>query len=151
MYDVCIMQLSEELARTFAAMGRFLREREGDLAPTDVAVLVRLAGQQCTRSRDLAQAEGLDPSTMSRRLASLAERGLVERHPDPADRRAQVLGLTQAGLEALTQERARRVELVTDTLADWPETEKAQLADLLGRLADSLESARGTHTSGQSP
>ncbi|GAA4881123.1 MarR family winged helix-turn-helix transcriptional regulator [Serinicoccus chungangensis] len=145
------MQLSEELARTFAAMGRFLREREGDLAPTDVAVLVRLAGQQCTRSRDLAQAEGLDPSTMSRRLASLAERGLVERHPDPADRRAQVLGLTQAGLEALTQERARRVELVTDTLADWPETEKAQLADLLGRLADSLESARGTHTSGQSP
>ncbi|WP_298750047.1 MarR family winged helix-turn-helix transcriptional regulator [uncultured Serinicoccus sp.] len=145
------MQLSEELARTFAAMGRFLREREGDLAPTDVAVLVRLAGQQCTRSRDLAQAEGLDPSTMSRRLASLAERGLVERHPDPADRRAQVLGLTEAGLAALTQERARRVELVTDTLADWPEGEKAQLADLLGRLADSLESARGTHTSGQSP
>ncbi|WP_299520362.1 MarR family winged helix-turn-helix transcriptional regulator [uncultured Serinicoccus sp.] len=145
------MQLSEELARTFAAMGRFLREREGDLAPTDVAVLARLAGQQCTRSRDLAQAEGLDPSTMSRRLASLAERGLVERHPDPADRRAQVLGLTEAGLAALTQERARRVELVTDTLADWPEAEKAQLADLLGRLADSLESARGTHTSGQSP
>lgn len=145
------MQLSEELARTFAAMGRFLREREGDLSRTDFAVLIRLAGQQCTRSRDLAHAEGLDPSTMSRRLSSLAERGLIERHPDPADRRAQVLSLTETGRRALAQERDRRVDLVTDTLADWPEQDKAQLADLLGRLADSLEAVRGGPTAGQSP
>lgn len=145
------MQLSEELARTFVAMGRFLHEREGELSRTDVLVLARLANRQCTRSRDLARAEGLDPSTMSRRLASLAERGLIERHPDPADGRAHVLGLTDTGRRALAQERVRRVELVTDTLADWPEQDKAQLADLLGRLADSLESARGTPTPEQSP
>ncbi|WP_281966076.1 MarR family winged helix-turn-helix transcriptional regulator [Serinicoccus marinus] len=136
------MQLSEELARTFTAMGRLLREREGELSRSDVGVLVRLAGQECTRSRDLARAEGLDPSTMSRRLASLAERGLVQRHPDPEDRRAQVLGLTAAGRAALAAERSRRVELVTATLADWPAHDQQRLADMLARLADSIEQAQ---------
>ena len=91
------------------------------------------------------------PSPRCRRLSSLAERGLIERHPDPADRRAQVLSLTETGRRALAQERDRRVDLVTDTLADWPEQDKAQLADLLGRLADSLEADRGGPTAGQSP
>ncbi|ANS79579.1 Transcriptional regulator, MarR family [Serinicoccus hydrothermalis] len=109
-------------------------------------MLVRLAGRQCTRSRDLARAEGLDPSTMSRRLASLEERGLIQRHPDPDDRRAQVLGLTAQGRETLSAERARRVTLITDTLSDWPEHERDQLAALLGRLADSIDAARDGHT-----
>lgn len=141
------MQLSDELARTFTAMGRFLRDREGELSRTDVVVLASLADQRCTRSRDLARAEGLDPSTMSRRLASMEQRGLIERHPDPDDGRAQIVRLTEQGRQVLTDERARRVDMVTDTLADWPEQDKTQLADLLGRLADSLESAHTPHTS----
>ncbi|WP_151526699.1 MarR family winged helix-turn-helix transcriptional regulator [Serinicoccus kebangsaanensis] len=140
------MQLSEELARTFTAMGRLLRDREGLLSPSELEVLARLAGRECTRSRDLARVEGLDPSTMSRRLASLAERGLVERHPDPDDRRAQVLGLTEEGRALLAAERARRVTLITDTLSDWPEQDLDQLATLLGRLADSIDTARDGHT-----
>ncbi|WP_149814884.1 MarR family winged helix-turn-helix transcriptional regulator [Serinicoccus marinus] len=78
---------------------------------------------------------------MSRRLASLAERGLVQRHPDPEDRRAQVLGLTAAGRAALAAERSRRVDLVTATLADWPAQDQQRLADMLARLADSIEQA----------
>lgn len=135
------MQLSEELARTFAAMGRFLHEREAGLSRSDFGVLLRLAGTGCTRSRDLAVAEGLDPSTMSRRLASLDERGFIRRSQDPDDRRAQVLALTETGQEALRAERERRVATVTDALADWPQDEQEELARLLGRLADSLDAA----------
>lgn len=139
---MCNMQLSEELGRTFAAMGRLLHERQGDLSRSDFGVLVRLAGKECTRSRDLAHAEGLDPSTMSRRLASLAERGLIRRSADPADGRAQVLALTAEGEQTLRAERARRVALVTDALSDWPDADRDDLARLLARLADTIESTR---------
>lgn len=139
MYDACNMQLSEQLSRAFVTMGRFINRTEGAVSRPDYVVLTRLAARECTRSRDLAHAEGLDPSTMSRRIASLAERGLVDRHPDPADRRAQVLSLTPAGQRAVTDERARRVALVTDALAGWDDADRAELARLLGRLTDTLD------------
>ena len=123
-------------------MGRFLHEREADLSRADFIVLVRMAGRECTRSRDLARAEGLDPSTMSRRLASLAERGLIRRSPDPADRRSQVLALTAEGEQAVHAERARRVALVTEALEDWPAQDQHDLARLLARLTDSIETRR---------
>lgn len=136
------MQLSEELARAFTSMGRLVSELHGDLPRPDFLVLVRLANNECARSRELAEAEGLDPSTMSRRLASLGARGLVERTADPDDGRAQILTLTQAGREAVAQERARRVALITDALADWDDADRAELARLLGRLSDTVETQR---------
>ncbi|MFK5634410.1 MULTISPECIES: MarR family winged helix-turn-helix transcriptional regulator [unclassified Ornithinimicrobium] len=141
------MQLSEELARAFASMGRLLDDFQGEeLSRPDFTVLVRLAPKDPTgepvRSRDLARSEGLDPSTMSRRLASLADRGLVAREPDPADGRAHLLTLTDAGCEAVRRERARRVTLVTDALDGWDDPDRAELARLLSQLTDSLETRR---------
>jgi len=137
------MQLSDELARVFAALGRTVIERVADLPKADYVTLARLAhlvedSGPC-RPSDIASAEGLDPSTMSRRIASLAERGLVEKETDPADRRAHRLRLSTAGEQALSDERARRVTLVTDALAGWTEADKAELARLLGQLSDTLE------------
>lgn len=140
------MQLSEQLARAFAAMGRAVDERGSSLPRSDFLTLARLAGVtqdgEACRSSDLAHAVGLDPSTMSRRVASLIDRGLVERETDPGDRRAHRLRITAAGEEALTTERARRVALVTDALAGWDEADRTELARLLGKLSDTLESRR---------
>lgn len=142
------MQLSEQLARAFAAMGRAVNERVADLPRADYLTLARLAsvleGEGPCRPSDLAHAEGLDPSTMSRRVASLVERGLVEKETDPDDRRAHRLRLSAAGEEALHAERARRVALVTDALAGWDESDKDDLARLLGQLSDTLDSRRTT-------
>lgn len=150
------MQLSEQLARAFAAMGRLLNEDQGHevLSRPDFAVLIRLPraeevaagveGVEGVRPRDLARTEGLDPSTMSRRLASLTARGLIHREPDPDDGRAQVLSLTEEGGRAVARERARRVALVTDALDGWGEEDSAELARLLGRLTDTLEASRPT-------
>lgn len=133
------MQLSEQLSRAFVAMARRINDGRGDISRPDYIVLARLAARECTRSRELADAEGLDPSTMSRRIASLVERGLVQRSTDPQDRRAHTLALTDAGQQALSSERQRRVALVTDALADWDEADKADLARSLARLTDTLE------------
>ncbi len=142
---MCVMQLSEQLARAFAVMGRTIHDRGAELPRPDFLVLARLAstrdGDPC-RLSDLAQAEGLDPSTMSRRVASLCERGLVERAPDPDDRRAHRLRLTAEGERALAVERTRRATVITDALSDWDEADKEQLAALLAQLTDSLEARR---------
>lgn len=142
------MQLSEQLARAITSMGRLVTDFQGEqLSRTDFLVLVRLSlpgGEDpAVRSRDLARAEGLDPSTMSRRLASLAERDLIRREPDPADGRAFLLSLTEEGAAAVERERARRVALVTDALDGWAEPDRAELARLLSQLTDTLEARRG--------
>lgn len=141
------MQLSEQLARAFASMGRLLADFQGEeLTRPDFTVLVRLSPKDAcgepVRSRDLARSEGLDPSTMSRRLASLTDRGLIAREPDPADGRAHLLVLTEAGRDAVRRERARRVALVTDALDGWDDPDRAELARLLSQLTDSLEARR---------
>lgn len=120
-------------------MGRHIDRGEGEVSRSDYGVLLRLAARECTRSKDLADAEGLDASTMSRRIASLVERGLVARNTDPQDRRAHTLALTDAGKQTLLDERARRVALVTDALAEWDEADRGELARLLARLTDTLE------------
>ncbi len=137
------MQVSDELARLFANLGRTLnRSAEPELAPADATVLFTLAAQpDGARLSDLAHLKGLDVSTMSRRISQLIDRDFVSRSPDPADRRAMVITLTAEGHRQLTRERGRRVQLVTQSLEGWGPEDKDRLASMLCRLNESLEAA----------
>lgn len=79
---------------------------------------------------------------LTARLSRLETRGLVERIPDPADRRSLLVTLTAQGLEkaraAIIEDMRTEVELL-DGLSD---DEQETLAKLLRKLALSLE-ARG--------
>lgn len=125
--------LQHELGRLFSHLGRQIRAGQ-TVCRNDHAVLAHLCRGEALRARDLAAAEGTDASTMSRRLAQLAECGLVERVPDPDDGRAWLVRATDAGVAAFQAERARRVNLVTDRVADWDPADVTALADLIGRL-----------------
>lgn len=130
--------LQHELARLLAHLGRHIRAGEA-ANPGVHAVLTRLSQRDAMRASDLAAAEGTDASTMSRRLAQMGERGLVERVPDPEDGRAWLVRATGAGVAAFHAERARRVALVTDRVADWDAADVVHLADLIGRLNIAFE------------
>jgi DNA-binding MarR family transcriptional regulator len=52
------------------------------------------------RMSDLGRRLGITPSTLTRNLARLEDRGLVHKGPDPTDGRAQRAALTEAGHEA---------------------------------------------------
>jgi DNA-binding MarR family transcriptional regulator len=60
-------------------------------------VLTALAEQPVRAQAALAQSIGADKSRIIGVLDELQERGLIERQPDPADRRVRLLALTEAG------------------------------------------------------
>ena len=139
------MQLSEELARLPSNLGRTLAHSpSAGLSNHDYTTLVWLENRSLDGCRlsDLADGRGYDTSTMSRRVAHLVGAGLIERERDPADGRAQVLRLSPAGRDVVASERSRRVHLITETLDDWSEEDRSQLARLLGRLNHNLETNR---------
>ena len=144
--DPSVPALQEELNALFVNLGRAInRLRRAD--PTTVSrfeygVLARLASGCTLRLGELAEAEDLDPSTMSRRVAALEDRGLIERRPDPLDGRAQRIAITDAGNALLTTSREAQVALVTDALASWTAADRDDLTQLLARLNDALTALR---------
>lgn len=76
------------------------------------SVLLLSAGEARPSQRELAEFLRLDPSQVVSLVDDLQARGLVERRPDPADRRANVVVATEAGRQvaADARETARRAE-----------------------------------------
>lgn len=101
-------------------------------------LLRRIGEAETLRPSDVATALSLDVSTVSRQVKQLELEGLVAREPDPSDGRASVLALTPAGHDALERLRRARREVLADVVGDWPEDDRATLAELICRLADDL-------------
>lgn len=80
---------------------------------------------------ELAQALVIDKSTASRQLATLVERGLIERDDANGAGRTRPLVITAAGERALSATREHLRELVFHRVADWPEGRLEQFVDLL--------------------
>jgi len=82
----------------------------GTLTLAQARALIHVARQEGVRQIDLADAMELQPITLARLIDQLAEAGLVERRPDPADRRAyRVYLLPAAQHELATIEREAAV------------------------------------------
>ncbi|MER7849362.1 MarR family transcriptional regulator [Kitasatospora sp. NPDC096077] len=83
---------------------------------------------------DLAGEIGLDRSGVTRRATRLEEAGLLRRDPDPADRRATLLALTDAGHRAVDTTRQRLAAHIEESLAAWPPGEARAFARQLHRF-----------------
>jgi DNA-binding MarR family transcriptional regulator len=85
----------------------------------------------------------LSSAGMTGRLDRLAERGLVERHPDPGDRRAVLVELTAKGRELVDAAVASNTRAERELLDGLGEREAESLARLLRRLLARLEDPSG--------
>jgi DNA-binding MarR family transcriptional regulator len=122
------------LRRARAISARLAGELHADLDGAAYGLLSLLQDAGPLRASDLVARLGLDKSTVSRQVAALVDLGLVDRAPDPADGRAQVLTPSAEGSARLQRIReARRARWESD-LADWPPSDVAVLAELLARL-----------------
>jgi DNA-binding MarR family transcriptional regulator len=129
--------LSELLMHAARAQRRRWREllEPWDLTPSQSRALRVLGEKEGTRVSDLADALRIAPRSATEVADGLEARGLVERAPDPADRRAVLLRMTDAG-------RAIRDEVAVARAADaraffgrLPAEDRATLARLLRELA----------------
>lgn len=75
---------------------------------------------------------------MTRHVAALERRGLVERVRDPDDGRAWRIALTEDGGHAALACRRAASQWFEAVLSGWPEPERAELARLMGKLADDM-------------
>lgn len=71
------------------------------------------------RQQLLAEAIESDKGSMSRLVSELEEQGLVQRSPDPADGRAQLIGLTDLGRARMQELYDRRSERFARMMGDW--------------------------------
>jgi DNA-binding MarR family transcriptional regulator len=108
---------------------------EHGLKARSFSVLVLASGDARPSQRDLAEFLRLDPSQVVSLVDDLQSRGLVERQPDPSDRRANVVVATDAGrtLAAAAREAARVAE--ERVHAQLSQEERELLTGLLRRLA----------------
>jgi DNA-binding MarR family transcriptional regulator len=112
----------------------------GPVTYEQARALVQLSRQQGLRQVDLAERLEIQPITLARIVDRLAEAGLVERRPDPTDRRAYRLHLTPAAgpLVARIREVGRAVR--GEALAGLSARDAALAVALLGRMRDALAS-----------
>jgi DNA-binding MarR family transcriptional regulator len=101
------------------------------LTASQSSALATLVREGPRRAGDLAEAEALNPTMLSRVLAQLERRGLVAREPDPEDGRATLARATAEGRRLVERLRAR---LLLGWLKDLTDAERASLMAALPAL-----------------
>jgi DNA-binding MarR family transcriptional regulator len=123
-----------------ARVSRRLRRHElAGLTPTQLSALATVESAGPLRLGDLAAAERIAPSTLTRLVTVLEERGYVQRCAVPGDARASTLSVTPPGRAALERIRRETTVVLADSLLTLPANQLAALAaalPALERLAD---------------
>src|SRR4051812_9767560 len=135
--------LGEQLPRFVRLVHAFKADQaaEGRAALVLLFPLERLGP---LRQSELAEVVHADPSTVSRHVSSLIERGLVQRIADATDGRASRLVVTDAGAAALRQFRGEREAHLARATAEWPAADLTTFTQLFGRLLDDLAASLPT-------
>ncbi|NUW46845.1 MarR family winged helix-turn-helix transcriptional regulator [Nonomuraea rhodomycinica] len=110
-----------------------------ELSLGDYTLLAQVSLHAPVRLSALAELMEVDKSTLSPPAKRLEARGFIERRPDPADARAQLVSVTRAGRLAISQLWKARAAAVAALLADWEAAEVEQLAASLGALSEAIK------------
>ncbi|MEU8634252.1 MarR family transcriptional regulator [Amycolatopsis sp. NPDC048633] len=102
--------------------------------PAVLAVLSRLYRAGTHTPTELAEAERLQPQSLTRILAWVTERELVTRAPDPEDGRRSLVSITPAGLSVLREYSVRRERWLAGAIETTLSPTERQLLKLASEL-----------------
>lgn len=132
----------ETLAEAFWAVSRRLRHRSHEsisplgITPAQARAIGVLRRHGSMRISTLSEHLRIAPRSGTEVVDALQERDLLERSPDPDDRRATLVTLSPAGeeiAEAVRRARAAEADQFFDRLSEADRTELARIIGLLKR------------------
>jgi DNA-binding MarR family transcriptional regulator len=125
-----------------ARLSRRLRRHEiAGLTPTQLAALSTVERSGPLRLGDLAAAEGIAPSTLTRMVTVLEEADFVTRRPDPSDARASTIAITELGRQTMDRLRDEGAALLAQSLLALTPDQRTALAAALPSLEQLADAA----------
>ncbi|HEV7136201.1 MAG TPA: MarR family transcriptional regulator [Steroidobacteraceae bacterium] len=131
----------DDFAQTLGRLVRHMRAAaaQHELSLTESAVLARLGRHGPATTAELARAEGMRPQSMSAAVATLEERGFVERKPHPSDGRQMSIALTDKGAAIRSSTKDLKRAWLAQAAARLEDEERQVLAragDILKRMLE---------------
>lgn len=126
------------VARTFTRLGD-ARLRDLGLAMGQLPVLLSLKDGAVRSQAELAQIAQVEQPSMAQLLARMERDHLVQRTPDPADKRSRLISLTPLARRKLPESKTLLDAQVGDALAGFTPGEVEQLSAMLLRISANLE------------
>lgn len=130
--------LAHDLRTAVLRLARRIRAARVDtsLSLSQLSALGVLDAYGPMSAGDLAGLESVQPPTMTKVVAALTERGFVSREPDPLDKRAVRLAVTEAGHAVIDAERRARDAWLRERLDRLDPSAKDVLAAAVSVLND---------------
>jgi len=135
-FAVTLMDVARML-RTFADQ----RARQFGISRAQWVVLIRVDRFPGLKQSELAEMLDLQPITLTRLLDRLCENGLIERKPDPNDRRANRLFLTAAAKPMLERLNVLGADMMETVLEGLDAKTVERMLQQLGTIKDNLRGA----------
>lgn len=147
-------ELIDEVERQFSLLIRqarhSLQRRSAELHPglttLGYKVATILVREEPLPQGALAEKLGSDKATVSRTVRQLEEFALVERSPDPTDRRVMLLRLTPEGRDRVTASTAEDRRLLRSKLGTWDPEALRDFVTLLARLNQGTGRSAAPHS-----
>jgi DNA-binding MarR family transcriptional regulator len=105
-----------------------------DIHARDLGVLLAIDSTEPASQQQIAQRMGVDRTTMVAIIDALEAKGIIARHPDPEDRRRNVVELTPTGQDILRQAITASDAAEAELLAPLSPEESQQIRELLARV-----------------
>ncbi|HEX3241261.1 MAG TPA: MarR family transcriptional regulator [Solirubrobacterales bacterium] len=141
--DTSLTDTAAKLRMAIVRTSRRLRQEAAaeanGLTPTSTATLASIGRFGPLTPSELADIERVKRPTMTRTLGCLEREGLIERTPDPADRRSALIALSAAGRERLRRLRGRKNAYLARHMRDLTPAEVETLeraAEILDRMRE---------------
>ena len=142
--DIPLSERAVHLRTAIVRMARRLRQEAAaettGLTPTSVAALATIERHGPLTPSEIAEIERVKRPTITRTLGCLEREGLIDRAPDPSDRRSALVNVNGAGRERLRRLRGRKNAYLAKRMRDLPAADLAALERAAEILEGMLES-----------
>lgn len=141
--DIPLSERAVHLRTALVRMARRLRQEAAaettGLTPTSVAALATIERHGPITPSEIAAIERVKRPTITRTLGCLEQEGLIDRTPDPADRRSALVSVNGAGRERLRRVRGRKNAYLARRMRGLTDEEVETLeraAEILDRMRE---------------